>query len=141
MELGSLTPRLSPQRIAAWLALVAAMAALAYGSNLADAGDPPADVLYRWSTAVAAAVLYAVSGDEDDDKIVGPCLSQKTAHAVQDAVARHLIIGQREGLGVAIETVTRLRRKGASDGRGIRIGETQIQGLILVATDPDRQNP
>ncbi len=45
-------------RLLAWVVLVAALASLSYAVNLADAGDPPKDVLYRWSTAVGGAIQY-----------------------------------------------------------------------------------
>lgn len=47
-------------KLAAWIALVSALAALSYAANLADSGDPDRDLLYQWSTAVAAAVQYAI---------------------------------------------------------------------------------
>lgn len=47
-------------RIVAWGGLVAGMAVLAYGASLSSEGDPPADVLFRWSTALSALVLYAI---------------------------------------------------------------------------------
>lgn len=52
--------RFSAPRASAWLALVAAMAALAYGSNLASDEGPDEDVLFQWTTAVSSAVLYGV---------------------------------------------------------------------------------
>ena len=46
-------------RLGGWVALVSVLAALAYGDRLAG-GEPPDDVLYTWSAAVAGAVVYAV---------------------------------------------------------------------------------
>ncbi len=46
-------------RLAGWFALVGALAALSYAANLAG-GDIPADVLYKWGTAIAATVQYAI---------------------------------------------------------------------------------
>ena len=47
-------------RLAAWLLLIAAYVALAYGTRASE-GDPPDDVLYRYSTAVGAFVQYAIT--------------------------------------------------------------------------------
>ena len=44
-------------RTVAWLLLVAALAALAYGSRLSE-GKPPRDALYRYETAVGGIVVY-----------------------------------------------------------------------------------
>ena len=46
-------------RLAAWLTLVGAYTALAYAGRAAG-GDPPDDLLYRYSTAVAGLVQYAI---------------------------------------------------------------------------------
>jgi uncharacterized protein len=46
-------------RLAAWLALVAALATLAYIGR-AEGGDPPEDVLYQYDTAVGSAILYGL---------------------------------------------------------------------------------
>jgi membrane protease YdiL (CAAX protease family) len=56
--LGRLTevPR---SRLIGWAILVGALAALSYAANLAG-GEPPSDVLYQWSTAVAALVQYGI---------------------------------------------------------------------------------
>ncbi|MBM3679596.1 MAG: CPBP family intramembrane metalloprotease [Actinobacteria bacterium] len=59
VALGRVTT-LSPGRVAAWFALAIAMAALAYGSNAAADTEPGDDVLFQWSTAASAAVLYAI---------------------------------------------------------------------------------
>ena len=57
--LGRLTevPR---SRLVGWAILVAVLALISYAANLASDGDPPDDVLYRWSTAVGGAVQYAI---------------------------------------------------------------------------------
>jgi membrane protease YdiL (CAAX protease family) len=47
------------KRLAQWLALVAALALLGYGSRI-GAGKPDPDVLYRWSTAVGGFVQDAI---------------------------------------------------------------------------------
>jgi membrane protease YdiL (CAAX protease family) len=47
-------------RLAGWLALVGALAALGYGSRLAS-GKPPADTLYRYGTAISGLVFYALT--------------------------------------------------------------------------------
>jgi membrane protease YdiL (CAAX protease family) len=47
-------------RLVGWFVLVGVLAALSYAANFSEAGDPPADLLYRWSTAVAGLVQYAV---------------------------------------------------------------------------------
>ena len=49
-------------RLLGWGALVGLLAAIAYAANFADAGDPPDDLLYRWSTAVAGLVQYVIIG-------------------------------------------------------------------------------
>jgi membrane protease YdiL (CAAX protease family) len=46
-------------RVGAWLGLVAALAALGYGSR-ATSGTPDDDVLYRYDTAIAGIVVYVV---------------------------------------------------------------------------------
>jgi membrane protease YdiL (CAAX protease family) len=46
-------------RLPGWLALVAALAALNYGSR-ASSGKPPKNELYQWSTAVSGAILLAL---------------------------------------------------------------------------------
>lgn len=46
-------------RLLGWAALVGVLALLSYAANLAS-GDPPEDVLYRWSTAVGGLVQYAL---------------------------------------------------------------------------------
>jgi membrane protease YdiL (CAAX protease family) len=47
-------------KLVAWSALVLALAALSYSVRLSDGGAPPDDVLYRWSTAVGAAIQYGI---------------------------------------------------------------------------------
>lgn len=47
-------------RLGAWLVLVAGYVLLAYGSRASE-GSPPDDVLYRYGTAVAGAVQYAIT--------------------------------------------------------------------------------
>lgn len=49
-----------PGRLAAWLALVGGYILLAYGSRASE-GDPPEDVLYRYGTAAAGLVQYAIT--------------------------------------------------------------------------------
>lgn len=46
-------------RLGGWIALVGALAALAYADRLAG-GEPPDDILYTWSAALAGAVVYAL---------------------------------------------------------------------------------
>ncbi len=47
-------------RLAGWAILVTALAALSYAANLADTGDTPDDLLYRWSSAIGGLVQYAI---------------------------------------------------------------------------------
>ena len=47
-------------RLAGWSILVTALAALSYAANLADTGDTPDDLLYRWSSAIGGLVQYAI---------------------------------------------------------------------------------
>lgn len=47
-------------RLVGWAVLVTALGALSYGANLADSGDPPEDLLYRWSSAVGGVIQYAI---------------------------------------------------------------------------------
>jgi len=56
--LGRLTEVPRP-RLVGWVILVGALAALSYAANLAG-GEPADDVLYQWSTAVAALVQYGI---------------------------------------------------------------------------------
>ncbi len=46
-------------RLVGWAILVAGLAALSYAAHF-EGGKPPSDVLYQWSTAVAAVVQYAL---------------------------------------------------------------------------------
>ena len=46
-------------RLGAWSALVLLLVVLGYGGRLAE-GDPPANALYRYSTAVGAIFIYGV---------------------------------------------------------------------------------
>jgi membrane protease YdiL (CAAX protease family) len=46
-------------RTVAWTSLVAALAAIAYGSRLSE-GKPPANALYRYETAVGSIVIYLI---------------------------------------------------------------------------------
>jgi membrane protease YdiL (CAAX protease family) len=46
-------------RLVAWLALVGALATLAYIGRAAG-GDPPEDVLYQYDTALGSAILYGI---------------------------------------------------------------------------------
>ena len=47
-------------RLVGWAILVTALAALSYAANLADTGDTPDDLLYRWSSAVGGLIQYAI---------------------------------------------------------------------------------
>jgi membrane protease YdiL (CAAX protease family) len=47
-------------RLVGWLALVGTLAALAYTANFAGDGETPDDLLYRWSSVVAALVQYGI---------------------------------------------------------------------------------
>ena len=47
-------------RFVAWAAFVTTLIGLAYASNAASPGPPEEDVLYRYSTAIAATVQYAL---------------------------------------------------------------------------------
>ncbi len=47
-------------RLAGWAILVTALAALSYAANLADTGDTPDDLLYRWSSALGGLIQYAI---------------------------------------------------------------------------------
>jgi membrane protease YdiL (CAAX protease family) len=57
--LGQLTEVPRP-RLVAWAVLVTVLAALSYAANLADSGDTPDDLLYRWSSAIGGLVQYAI---------------------------------------------------------------------------------
>ncbi|MDH4177049.1 MAG: CPBP family glutamic-type intramembrane protease [Thermoleophilia bacterium] len=48
------------RRLLGWFTLVGVLAALSYAVNLSEAGDPPTDLLYRWSSAIGAIVQYAI---------------------------------------------------------------------------------
>jgi membrane protease YdiL (CAAX protease family) len=47
-------------RLVGWAILVTALAALSYAANLADTGDTPDDLLFRWSSAVGGLIQYAI---------------------------------------------------------------------------------
>lgn len=51
--------RLPDGKLAAWAVLVLALAGLSYLASAAG-GEPETDLLYRWSTAVAAVIQYGV---------------------------------------------------------------------------------
>jgi membrane protease YdiL (CAAX protease family) len=57
--LGRLTevPR---SRLVGWAILVTALALLSYAANLADTGDTPDDLLYKWSSAIGGLIQYAI---------------------------------------------------------------------------------
>ncbi len=57
--LGQLT-RVPTSRLVAWAVLAAALATLSYAANLADSGETPDDLLYRWSSAIGGLVQYAI---------------------------------------------------------------------------------
>jgi membrane protease YdiL (CAAX protease family) len=48
-------------KLAGWLGLVGALAAINYTSRFAS-GKPPADTLYRYDTALSGVIFYAVTG-------------------------------------------------------------------------------
>lgn len=47
-------------RLVGWAILVTALAAISYAANLADTGDTPDDLLYRWSSAIGALIQYGI---------------------------------------------------------------------------------
>ena len=57
--LGRLTEVPRP-RLVGWAILVTVLALLSYAANLADTGDPPDDLLYRWSSALGGLIQYAI---------------------------------------------------------------------------------
>ena len=57
--LGRLTEVPRP-RLVGWAILVTVLALLSYAANLADTGDPPDDLLYRWSSAIGGLIQYAI---------------------------------------------------------------------------------
>jgi membrane protease YdiL (CAAX protease family) len=63
MESAAVASRVPPQphpgRLVAWLIFVLALMGLAYAGRLGDS-EPPEDIAYRYSYAIAAAVQYAV---------------------------------------------------------------------------------
>jgi membrane protease YdiL (CAAX protease family) len=52
-------PVRASRRLSGWIALVGVLALLNYVSRFSE-GKPPKDILYRWDTAIAAAVQYLV---------------------------------------------------------------------------------
>jgi membrane protease YdiL (CAAX protease family) len=57
--LGELTEVPRP-RLVGWAILVTVLAAISYAANLAESGDTPDDLLYRWSSAIGGLVQYAI---------------------------------------------------------------------------------
>ena len=57
--LGSVTEVPRP-RLVGWAILVTALAAISYAANLADTGDTPDDLLYRWSSTIGALIQYGI---------------------------------------------------------------------------------
>ena len=53
-------PAVPAGKLAAWAVLVASLIALSYGANAASPGPQEKDLLYRYSTAIAAALQYAI---------------------------------------------------------------------------------
>ena len=56
----SRTPRVPRSRLLGWAILVTALAMISYAANLADTGDTPDDLLYKWSSAVGGLIQYAI---------------------------------------------------------------------------------
>ena len=48
------------RRIAAWLAIIAVVSTISYAARFAESGPAPADVLFKWSTAIGTFVLDGV---------------------------------------------------------------------------------
>jgi membrane protease YdiL (CAAX protease family) len=57
--LGRLTEVPRP-RLVGWAILVGILALVSYAANFASDGDPPDDVLYRWSSAVGGLIQYGI---------------------------------------------------------------------------------
>jgi sodium transport system permease protein len=57
--LGRLTEVPRP-RLVGWAILVGVLALVSYAANFASDGDPPDDVLYRWSSAVGGLIQYGI---------------------------------------------------------------------------------
>lgn len=59
----AVTSRPSPWRLVAWVGFVLAFAALSYASRhgLLGEGDVPEDAAYRYTTAIGAAIQYAIT--------------------------------------------------------------------------------
>jgi membrane protease YdiL (CAAX protease family) len=57
--LGRLTEVPRP-RLVGWAILVGVLALVSYAANLASDGDPPDDVLYRWSSAAGGLIQYGI---------------------------------------------------------------------------------
>ena len=124
--LGRLTEVPRP-RLVGWAILVTLLAALSYAANLADSGDPPDDLLYRWSSADGGLIQYAI--------ILGVvlALSRGIAPATLGLV-RPCSWGRAAGLVAA--ALVAIWVIGAVLNIFLEAGEEQ--GLVPDGWDPDR---
>ena len=116
-------------RLVAWAALVGTLILLAYVSNAATSGPKEDDLLYRYSTAIAALVQYAL------------------ILALVAAIARGLpreTLGFRRprswprAIGLTVAALGGIWAAGAALGLVLDAGKEQ--GLVPDEWDPDRAN-
>lgn len=117
-------------RLRGWLILVAAMATLAYAANFSDPGDPPDDLLYRWSTAVAAIVQYAV--------ILAVVLALSRG---LDRAALGLQAPARWGRALGLVAVGYVAIIAVGSGLNVFLEAGEEQGLVPDAWDSSRAAP
>ncbi len=91
--------------------------------------------------AAAGQVADAVAGDEQDGDVVRPGLSEKTRQARQDALARHLLVGQYQRAHLAVGAALCRLAQGLGNAARVGVGELQPQVGGAVAADADRQHP
>lgn len=116
-------------RLVAWAALVGSLILLAYVSNAATSGPKDDDLLYRYSTAVAALVQYA--------------LILALVTAIAHGLPRETLGFRRprswpRALGLTLASLGLIWAVGAALGLVLDAGKEQ--GLVPDEWDPDRAN-
>ena len=116
-------------RLVGWLVLVGVLAALSYSANFAG-GDIADDVLYEWSTAIAATVQYAV--------ILAIVLALSRGIG-RDALGTRRPPSWPRAAGTVVAAFLAIAAIASALGLVLDAGEEQ--GLVPREWDPDRAAP